>query len=187
MAPEASKSVPGGQLERILLSALRPKKGGLERLLAGPRGIPREVSAILGAKRLHKRVPKRVQNRAAFGICFGIDFGSLLGGVLAPKMVENSLGFPLGAAKSRPREYLFDPEALQEHSKRPPGALQDAFRRPRGSKRSPGSHFGPLLPQFSIPCGRRKHPPTTLRTTVCVCVTYKAQSFHKLFKASLDI
>ena len=35
-------------------TALRPKKC-LERLLAGPRGILSEVSAILGAKRLPKK------------------------------------------------------------------------------------------------------------------------------------
>ena len=34
-----------------------PKKRSLEQLLGAPRGIPREVSAILGAKRLPKRSP----------------------------------------------------------------------------------------------------------------------------------
>ena len=37
--------------------ALGAEKSNLERLLAAPRGIPREVSAILGAKRLPKRSP----------------------------------------------------------------------------------------------------------------------------------
>ena len=35
-----------------------PKKNALERLLAAPRGIPREVSAILGAKMLPKERPR---------------------------------------------------------------------------------------------------------------------------------
>ena len=35
-----------------------PKKNYIDRLLAGPRGILREVSAILRAKRLPKRTPK---------------------------------------------------------------------------------------------------------------------------------
>ena len=80
------------------------------------------------------------------------------------------------APKTRPRPPKRPPRRLQERPrglpgrpKRPPRPRQEAFRRPRGSKRSPGSHFGPLLPPFSIPFGRRKHPPTTLRTTVCVC------------------
>ena len=34
-----------------------PKKRSPERLLGAPRGIPRQVSAILGAKRLQKRSP----------------------------------------------------------------------------------------------------------------------------------
>ena len=37
--------------------ALGAEKRSLERLLAAPRGIPREVSAILGAKRLPKGRP----------------------------------------------------------------------------------------------------------------------------------
>ena len=69
-----AKWLPGGFLEHLGLlepscsglrgllerswTALRPKKSSLERLLAGPRGILREVSAILGAKRLPKRTPK---------------------------------------------------------------------------------------------------------------------------------
>ena len=40
---------------------LGPKKSCLERLLAAPRGIPRQVSAILGAKRLPKVKPKGSQ------------------------------------------------------------------------------------------------------------------------------
>ena len=35
-----------------------PKKTSLERLLAGPRRIPRQISAILGAKRLPKGRPR---------------------------------------------------------------------------------------------------------------------------------
>ena len=42
----------------MLLDGSRAEKISLERLLAAPRGIPREVSAILGAKRLPKRVPR---------------------------------------------------------------------------------------------------------------------------------
>ena len=68
--------------------------------------------------------------------------GSLLGSLFAPKMAENSLGFPFGAAKSRPRVLFFGPGALQERSKRPPGALQEASRMPRGSKRVQGATRG---------------------------------------------
>ena len=54
---DASWSGLGDILERSW-TALRPKKTNLERLLAAPRGIPREVSAILGAKRLPKVRPR---------------------------------------------------------------------------------------------------------------------------------
>ena len=54
---DASWSALAGLLERSW-TALGPKKRSLERLLAAPRGIPREVSAILTAKRLPKRRPK---------------------------------------------------------------------------------------------------------------------------------
>ena len=53
---EASWSGLGGLLERSW-TALGLEKSALERLLAAPRGIPREVSAILKAKRLPKRSP----------------------------------------------------------------------------------------------------------------------------------
>ena len=55
---DASWSGLGDILERSW-TALRPKKTNLERLLAAPRGIPREVSAILGAERLPKEVQER--------------------------------------------------------------------------------------------------------------------------------
>ena len=48
---EASWSGLGGLLERSW-TALGPKESALERLLAAPRGIPREVSTIMRAKRL---------------------------------------------------------------------------------------------------------------------------------------
>ena len=53
---DASWSGLGDLLERSW-TALGPKKTNLERLLAAPGGIPREVSAILGAKRLLKGRP----------------------------------------------------------------------------------------------------------------------------------
>ena len=55
--PEASWNGLGGLLERSLM-APGPKKSAPERLLTGPRGIPREVSAILEAKWLPKRRPR---------------------------------------------------------------------------------------------------------------------------------
>ena len=58
----------------------------------------------------------------------GLRFGSLL----AVKMAETSLGIPLGAAKSRSRDLFSGPCAVQERSKWPPRALQEASRRPRG-------------------------------------------------------
>ena len=53
----ASWSGLGGLLERSW-TALGPTKSPLDRLLAGPRGIPRQVSAILGAKRVPKGRPR---------------------------------------------------------------------------------------------------------------------------------
>ena len=61
------------------------KKRSLERLWAAPRGIPRQVSAILGAKRLPKGRPKgskiepkrRLELKTRFlstNIVFSIDF-----------------------------------------------------------------------------------------------------------------
>ena len=44
-------------------SALGAEQSSLERLLAAPRGIPRQVSAILGAKKGPKRKAKRAQHR----------------------------------------------------------------------------------------------------------------------------
>ena len=61
---EASWSALGCPLESLgyLLgrswSRSGPKKTNLERLLAAPRGIPREVSAILGANKLPKGRPR---------------------------------------------------------------------------------------------------------------------------------
>ena len=55
---KASWSAPGGLLERSW-RAPRSKKGALERLLAPPRGVPREFSAILEAKRFPKGRPRR--------------------------------------------------------------------------------------------------------------------------------
>ena len=51
--------LPGayGALLDASWGALGAEKRSLERLLAAPRGIPREVSAILGAKRLPKGRP----------------------------------------------------------------------------------------------------------------------------------
>ena len=53
---DASWSGLGDLLERSW-TALGPKKSPLDRLLAAPRGFPREFSAILKAKRLPKRSP----------------------------------------------------------------------------------------------------------------------------------
>ena len=53
---DASWSGLGDLLERSW-TALGPKKSPLDRLLAAPRGFPREVSAILRAKRLPKLSP----------------------------------------------------------------------------------------------------------------------------------
>ena len=57
---EASWSAPGGLLESSC-SGSGSKKSALGRLLAAPREIPREVSAILGAKRLPKMRPRELQ------------------------------------------------------------------------------------------------------------------------------
>ena len=88
---------------------------------------------------------------------FGLDrllqsildpLGLLFGSLLAPKMAETSPQTRLGAAKSRSRGAFFRPRAIQERSKRPPRPFQEAFRRPRSSKRHPGSHLGPILTPF---------------------------------------
>jgi len=57
---EASWSGIGGLLERSW-TALGPTKSPLDGLLTTPRRIPREVSAILEAKRLPKRSPGESQ------------------------------------------------------------------------------------------------------------------------------
>ena len=56
----AKGGLPGayGALLDASWVALAAEKRNLERLLAGPRGIPRQVSANLGAKRLPKGRPK---------------------------------------------------------------------------------------------------------------------------------
>ena len=60
----AKGGLPGayGALLEASWVALGAEKRSLERLLAAPKGIPREVSAILGAKRLPKRAPRGSQN-----------------------------------------------------------------------------------------------------------------------------
>ena len=56
----AKGGLPGadGALLDASWGALGAKKSSLEQLLAAPRGIPRQVSAILGAKRLPKGRPR---------------------------------------------------------------------------------------------------------------------------------
>ena len=56
----AKRGLPGtyGALLDASWGALGAKKSTLERLLAAPRGIPRQVSAILGAKRFPKGRPR---------------------------------------------------------------------------------------------------------------------------------
>ena len=56
----AKGGLPGayGALLEAFWVALGAEKRSLERLLAAPRGIPRQVSAILGAKRLPKGRPR---------------------------------------------------------------------------------------------------------------------------------
>ena len=56
----AKGRLPGacGALLDASWGALGAEKSSLERLLAAPRGIPRQVSAILGAKRLPKGRPR---------------------------------------------------------------------------------------------------------------------------------
>ena len=93
--------------------------------------------------------------------------GLLLGSLLAPKMAQTSLGIPLGPAQSRSRRLFFGPRAAQDRSKKPPRPLQEAFRRPRSSKKPPGSHrFGAMLELLWT----QKPTPQGLQTTVCVSV-----------------
>jgi len=60
----AKGGLPGayGTLLDASWGALGAEKSNLERLLAAPRGIPRQVSAILEAKRLPKGGPNGDQN-----------------------------------------------------------------------------------------------------------------------------
>ena len=81
---------------------------------------------------------------------FGIPLWALL-------LVETGLKIPLGAAKSRSRDFFCGPRAVQERSKRPPRPLQEAFSRPRSSKRPLGSHFGPIWTPFWTRFGRINH------------------------------
>ena len=43
------------------------------------------------------------------------------------------------------RQFQERPRGFPGRPKRPPGPLQEAFRMPRGSRRPPGSHLGPIL------------------------------------------
>ena len=52
-----------GRALGAVLGGSRTEKSPLDRLLAAPRGFPREVSAILGAKGVPKGSPKWVQNK----------------------------------------------------------------------------------------------------------------------------
>ena len=79
--------------------------------------------------------------------------GTPLGSLLAPKTNENSLGTPLGAAKSCSRVLFGAPNAKVDAPRARAGALQEAFRRPRSSKRPPGSHFGPIWCPFGTRLG----------------------------------
>ena len=74
--------------------------------------------------------------------------GLRLGGYLAPRQCETSLLGALGLAKSRFQYLLFGSKSLQQGSKRLPRAFQEACRRPRRSKRLPGSYFGPVWTPF---------------------------------------
>ena len=56
-----------GMLLDASWGALGAEKSSLEQLLAAPRGFPREVSAILGAKGVPKGGPKWVQNKVQKG------------------------------------------------------------------------------------------------------------------------
>ena len=62
----AKGGLPGsyGALFDASWGALGAEKSSLERLLAAPRGIPRQVSAILEAKSLPKGFPKGEQTRS---------------------------------------------------------------------------------------------------------------------------
>ena len=74
----------------------------------------------------------------------GLRFESLL----ALKMAETSVGIPFGAAKSRSRALFCAPNAKVDAHRVRSGALQEASRRSRRSKRPPGSHFGSIWQPF---------------------------------------
>ena len=89
--------------------------------------------------------------------------GLLFGSLMAPNLAETALIIHLGAAKSRSRRLFFGPRAAQERSERPPRPLHEAFKRPRGSERPPGSYLGPILPPCWTQPGRKNHPPKACR------------------------
>jgi len=81
----------------------------------------------------------------------GLRFGSLL----ALKVVETSLGVPLGAPKSRSGDLFFGPGGLQERSKRPTEGQNKGTERATRAKRHPrgvqdrfGTPFRAILEQF---------------------------------------
>ena len=84
----AKGGLPGayGALLDASWVALGAEKRSLERLLAAPRGIPRQVSAILGAKRLPKGRPRgsKIESKRRLGLKIGKPekLMNVLGGAL---------------------------------------------------------------------------------------------------------
>ena len=118
-------------------------------------------------------------------------FGDLPGSVLGPcwpsrclqdhlKSAQDTPKTAQEASKTAPRAPKRPPRPLQETSKTAPGGLQEAKRLQEVSRESFRTPFASIFdPIESIPpqlCGQ-----------LFVCVSYKAQSFHKLSKDSLDI
>ena len=102
--------------------------------------------------------PKRTQNRSRNKCQKRLDFGPswapFWGAFWPPRWLKPLLDFLLERPRAVQEYFFFGPGALQERSKRPPRGFQEASRRPRGSKRPPGSHFGPIWTPFWTPFGR---------------------------------
>ena len=103
-------------------------------------------------------------------VASGTRFGTVPGSVWEPSGPQDASKTASRAHKTRPRAPKRPPRQLQErprglpdHPKKPPRPFQEAFRRPRSSKRPPGSHWGPILPPCWTPFGRKNHPPKVCR------------------------
>ena len=116
----------------------------------------------------------------------GLRFGTMLALKMPPRPPQERPRH----AQDRPRGLQDGSKSAQEASQAAPRDLQDRARRPSGGQEAPRGLQGVISDPFCLHF--RSHLdaesiPPQLCGELFVCVIYKAQSFHKLSKASLDI